>query len=77
MTYKTEDLKKAKQVVAEAMAIVQTLADILMKKNSGQGLTQLEQELLLDLESSYGNSEEVVKDIEAIEQDCPWDGEPA
>lgn len=77
MTYKTEDLKKAKQVVAEAMAIVQTLADILMKKDSGQGLTQLEQELLSDLEICYGNGEDIVKDIDAIEQDCPWDGEPA
>ncbi len=77
MTYKTEDLKKTKQIVAEAMAIVQTMLDLLMKKNSEPGLTQLEQELLLDLESSYGNGEEVVKDIEAIEQDCPWDGEPA
>lgn len=77
MTYKTEDLKKTKQIVAEAMAIIQTMAEALTKKDSGQGLTQLEQELLFDLESSYGNGEEVVKDIEAIEQDCPWDGEPA
>lgn len=77
MTYKTEDLKKTKQIVTEAMAIVQTMLDVLMKKNSERGLTQLEQELLSDMESCYGNGEDIVKDIDAIEDDCPWDGEPA
>ncbi|MBR0218091.1 MAG: hypothetical protein IJQ33_02670 [Clostridia bacterium] len=77
MTYKTDDLIKTKQVVSESMSIVQTMLDVLMKKNSGQGLTQLEQELLFDLESCYGNGEDIVKDIDAIEEDCPWNGEPA
>ncbi|MBR0227071.1 MAG: hypothetical protein IJQ62_01840 [Clostridia bacterium] len=77
MTYKTEDLKKTKQIVAEAMAIIQTMAEALTKKDSGQELTQLEQELLFDLESCYGNGEDIVKDIDAIVEDCPWNGEPA
>ena len=78
MTYKTEDLIKTKRIVAEAMAIIQTLADMLTKKNVEPGLSQLEQELLLDLEGGYESNESIVRDIDAITDDLPpWDEEPA
>lgn len=74
MSYTIQDLIKTKQIVTEAMAIVQTVSDILMKKHGGQGLSQLEKELLFDLEICYENGEEITKDIDAIVS--PWEGTP-
>ena len=70
-TYKVDDLIKCKRIISESMSILQTLLDCLYRKDVLKGVTTPEQELLSDLESTYGNSEEVLKDIEAVISDIP------
>ena len=78
MTYNPEDLRKAKRIISEAMAIIQTLADALNKKRLDPGLSGPEDEMLSDLNTCYDSGEGTIRDIDAVENDLPpWDEEPA
>jgi len=70
-TYKVEDLIKCKRIISETMSILQTMLDCLYRKDVLKGASIPEQELIFDLESTYGNSEDVLKDIEAVIADIP------
>ena len=74
--YSVDDLRKLKRNVSEAMSILQTFLNQLYRQDVLKGCSDNENCLLSDLETSYTNSEEVVKSIDLLLDDRPpWEGE--
>ena len=74
MSVPINDLIQLKRIVAESMSILQTVLDSLPGNEDGGQVTTPDQELRLDSETLYGNSEELLHDIQAIFANIPpWD----
>lgn len=74
MSVPINDLIQLKRIVAESMSILQTILDSLPGNEDGSQVTTPDQELRLDLETLYGNSEELLHDLQVIFANIPpWD----